>query len=74
VTFGEICTVMDQTDAFLNSSHTRLGMKHVEEGLDSIFAGVWLDRYRAAMSSDQDFDQLLEYENYIVDKYADMDF
>jgi hypothetical protein len=74
VKFAEICALLDAAEAFLKDGPARLGMKHVEEGLDSIFAGEWLDRYRAAMTSDEDFDQLLEYEGYLVDQHGDMDF
>jgi aryl carrier-like protein len=74
VKFAEICALLDAAEAFLKDGPTRLGMKHVEEGLDSIFAVEWLNRYRAATASDEDFEQLLEYENYLVDQHANMDF
>lgn len=73
-TFGEICALFDETDEFLRGGKTKYGMKFVEEGFDVPFDEQSIARYRAAMTSDEDFEELIEYENYIVDMYRNMDW
>ena len=72
--FAEICATFDEFDRQLRTGPTRHAVRWAESGLDVAFDRASLDEYRAATTSDEGVERLIDRENYLHDMHANMDY
>ena len=75
VSFREACRVFDNLDNYLQShAPERYAYKWARYGMQVAFDKDSLAGYRAATSSDEAFDEFLEYMSHLVDEATNMDW
>lgn len=73
--FAALCSLFDSVEKFMKAHHnTRLAMRYIEGGLSVSYDHKSIDRYQAALSSDEAFDNFCEYQAHLEDMYANMDW
>jgi hypothetical protein len=73
--FTEICNLFDEVDAWMRSGPTRFGMRWaMNAGLEVAFNASFLAQYRAAMVSEQQFEDFLMLQCQLWERYTNMDW
>jgi hypothetical protein len=73
--FTALCTLFDGVEKFMKAHPTtRLPMRYIEGGLNVSYDHKSIDRYQAALSSDEAFDNFCEHQGRLEDMYANMDW
>jgi hypothetical protein len=73
--FTALCTLFDGVEKFMKvHPTTRLPMRYIEGGLNVSYDRKSIDKYAAALSSDEAFDNFCEHQAHLEDMYANMDW
>lgn len=73
--FAALCTLFDGVEKFMKTHPTtRLAMRYIEGGLSVSYDRKSIDKYQAALSSDEAFDNFCEHQAHFEDMYANMDW
>lgn len=72
--FESICGLFDEFDANLAQGPLRFGLRWAESGLDIAFDSDSLAQYRAAMVSDEEFEEFLDGTARATDRHDNMDY
>lgn len=71
--FDELCGLLDAVEEYLEET-LGFGAAWLKSGLDVCFDDASREKYRNAMGSEDDFQQLIERTGHEADMYANMDF
>jgi hypothetical protein len=72
--FNEVCSLFDEFDNWLESGKTQYGVLYAKSGLNVAFDAESLQEYELAMTSPEDFDNMLEYYSYLSDIHTNMEY
>lgn len=72
--FADVLAAFDEADAFLHSGQRRFAMRFVEAGLDVAFDEDSRKEYRAAMATDETFNEYIDRQSQLVDDHMNMDY
>jgi hypothetical protein len=72
--FNEVCSLFDEFDNWLESGKTQYGVLYAKSGLNVAFDAESLQKYELAMTSPEDFDNMLEYYSYLSDIHTNMEY
>ncbi len=72
--FASMLKLFDEFDNFLREGPLRYPLKWVEAGLDVAFDSASRKKYRAAMESDEQFQDFLDWSAMDADRLANMDY
>jgi hypothetical protein len=72
--FNNVCSLFDQFDEWLKSGKARFGVLYAESGLDVPFDAESIREHEVAMNSEDDFQNLLDYRDYLSDMHTNMEY
>jgi hypothetical protein len=73
--FTEICRVIDEFEIYLSRSNNwSRPIKIIQSGLDIYFDEYHKEEYKEAIKSDEKLEEYIEYQLYLEDRYANMDW
>jgi hypothetical protein len=72
--FGEIIEVFEKFDAQLKTGEIGYALRWAESGLDVAFDAKSISEYRAAMSSHEAFEAMIDRTSYFIDLHVNMDY
>lgn len=73
-TYGNLCSQLDQVDAYLASSHIAAGMRYAESGLSIPFSADFRKACKVAAKSTPTLEKFMDYHAYLEDTHANMDY
>jgi hypothetical protein len=72
--FNEVCSLFDNFDNWLESGKTKYGVLYAKSGLNVPFDAESVREYKLAMTSPEDFEDMLEYYTDLSDMHTNMEY
>jgi hypothetical protein len=73
-TYEQLCSLLDQVDAFLASSHIAAGIRYAQSGLSLPFSADFRKACKLAAKSPDSLEKFIDYYSYLEDTHANMDY
>jgi len=72
--YEEVCACLDQADAYFDASPIRSGLLYARSGLDVAFSRDFRAACRVASQSEEALNEFIEYQSYLYERHANMDY
>lgn len=74
VEFNNMCNLFDEFDEWLKLGKVRYGILYAESGLDVRFDADSITSIKLSMKSDEDFQNMLDFQNDLLDRETNMEY
>lgn len=72
--YSQICNLFDEFEKHLNVGDYRRKMEIIKSGLDIYFESDIIEEYNTALESDENLKEFLDYQGYLYDRNANMEW